>query len=376
MRFDPRSWGSALDRTLEIDQVKRAAAGVVTAALLAEGWSEALASLARAAGACHAVLMRNAPHGVVTCVSNEEASEGIASYMAGRAPPNSRYAKVDTRRASAFRVDYDDYTSEELADDPYYQDFLRPMGIFWHGNAVLSADNGEYVELSLKRNIDLGPYRREDVVILNTALADLRAASRIAKSTLDAEVRGMTWLLRKRGELVIEIDSWGRVLPGQWPGEADPSSPLRVSGRRLVATENAMQPLLDRAVATAISRSTGRVALVPLVGADGGRYLLQVQPVHGVARDVFLSAQAIAVLIERDRDTALLNADKAAIRDAFGLTNREADVTVLLCEGLGITAIAARLGIRPETARTYLRDVLDKTGARRQGEIVALLRRL
>lgn len=360
---------------LNIDRIRAAADGVIAAALLARGWTEALAELARAAEARHAVLMRNTPQRVITSISNEEAREGIADYMAGRAPPNSRYSRVDTQRAGAFRLDHDDYAEEELARDPYYQEFLRPMGIFWHANAVLAPGRDEHIELSLKRGIELGPYQRDDVVGLNNLLPGLHAAARIAKLTLDAEARGMAWLLRRRGELIIEIDGRGRVLPGQLPGEADPSLPLRVVGRRLAAMDQTAQPLLDRAIAHAIAQPA-RMALAPLDGPDGRRWILQIHPVPGQARDVFLSAQAIAVLIERNLKPAAILTNAAAIRDAFGLTGREADVAGLLAEGLGIRAIAARLEIQPDTARTYLREVFDKTGTRRQVELVALLARL
>jgi DNA-binding CsgD family transcriptional regulator len=357
------------------DRIKAAVDDVVAAALLGEGWEESLARLARAAEARHAVLMRNAPHRVVAVVSDDGAAEAIADYMAGRAPPNSRYRRVDTGRADGFRVDHDDYSDDLLARDPYYQEFLRPKGIFWHANATLVPGRDEYVELSLKRSIRLGPYQRDDAAILNSALADLQAAARIARNTLDAEARGMSWALGRRGELVVEIDSSGRVLSHQSASEAGPTHPFQIRNDRLAAVDPLAQAVLDRAVAKAVARP-GRMGVAPLAGPDGRRYLLQVHPVPGPARDVFLSAQAIAVLIERDRQPSAVAVEPSAIRDAFGLTDREAEVAGLLAEGLDVAAIAVRLRIRPDTVRTYLKDVLEKTGTHRQAELVALLARL
>ena len=355
------------------DSVRAAADEIVAAALLAEGWKEALTKFARAADARDVVLMRNARNRMITAITTEEVAPAVAEYAAGHSPPNSRYLRVAIHGQNAFRVDHDDYSSEELARDPFYQEFLRPNGIFWHANAILAPGRDEYVELSLKRRFGIEPYTRADAVVLDRVLPELHAAARIAKATLDAETRGMRWLLRRRGELFFEIDSHGRVLPGQSPGELDPSSPLRVFGRRLAATDREAQALLDRAVAKAVSRP-GRTALAPLTGPDGRSYLLQVHPVPGVARDVFLAAQAIAVLIERN-GSSVARLDIAAIRDAFGLTSREADVVRLLAEGFDLAAIAAHLGIRIDTARTYLKDVFEKTGTRRQGELVALVAR-
>jgi DNA-binding CsgD family transcriptional regulator len=43
---------------------------------------------------------------------------------------------------------------------------------------------------------------------------------------------------------------------------------------------------------------------------------------------------------------------------------------------LDFDTIAARLRIQPNTARSYLKNVLQKTGATRQAELVALLARV
>lgn len=360
---------------IQIDGIRAAAEGLIAAALLAEGWEEALADLARAAEARHAVLMRNTALRVITSIFNDEARDAIADYMAGRAPPNSRYFRVDTARYSTFRIDHDDYSEEDLKRDPYYQEFLRSNGIFWHANTALAPGRDEHVELSFKRGIELGPYQPADVLALNGALPELHAAARIARSTLAAETRGMARFLRKRGDLIIEFDSRGQVLPGQAVGELDSASPLLAVGRRLVVKDRAVQPSLDHAVANAVSRP-GRMGLAVLAGPDGRRYVLQVHPVPGMARDVFLAAQAIAVLIELDPKTPGFQPNASAIRDAFGLTGRETDVAILLCEGFDVPAIATRLGIQPDTARTYLRQVYEKTGTSRQIELVALLARL
>ena len=47
-----------------------------------------------------------------------------------------------------------------------------------------------------------------------------------------------------------------------------------------------------------------------------------------------------------------------------------------LAEPASAAALAARLGIRASTARSYLKDTLQKTGATRQAELAALLARI
>jgi DNA-binding CsgD family transcriptional regulator len=59
--------------------------------------------------------------------------------------------------------------------------------------------------------------------------------------------------------------------------------------------------------------------------------------------------------------------------EAYELTPAEARVTQLLLQGSATGAIARRLGIQLETARTHVRRVLAKTGTHRQSELIRQL---
>ena len=360
---------------LRTDELKAAAGDVVAAALLADGWKEALQRFALAAGARDAVLMRNTHDNMVVGVATEEASETVAAFAAGRAPPNSRYERVKMGPADGFRVDHDDYTDELLASDPFYNEFLRPVGVFWHANAVLSSGASQYVELSLKRRIQAGPYSRADADVLDAALPELRAAARIAEASLRAEARGMARLLSHRGQTVLEFDGWGKLIAGPPAGGGNPSQPVHVHRQRLRAYYPREQAALDAATARALMPS-GEMGLAPLTGPDGRRYVLQVHPIPNRVRDIFLAAAAIGVLIERDPAPQTISLDPIAIRPVFDLTDREADVTCLLAEGVDLASISRRLRISRGTVRSYLKNVFEKTGVTRQAELVALLSRL
>lgn len=65
--------------------------------------------------------------------------------------------------------------------------------------------------------------------------------------------------------------------------------------------------------------------------------------------------------------------DTKLLSRAFGLTPAQARVAGNLATGASIDAVAARLGIKKETARNHLKQIFLKTGTRRQGALVALL---
>jgi DNA-binding CsgD family transcriptional regulator len=61
------------------------------------------------------------------------------------------------------------------------------------------------------------------------------------------------------------------------------------------------------------------------------------------------------------------------IQQDYGLTRMEAVVALQLLNNQGLKAVAAHLGIAPTTVRTHLTAVFDKTGTRRQVDLVRLL---
>jgi DNA-binding CsgD family transcriptional regulator len=358
---------------IDRNRMKVAAEGVVAAALLGEDWTMPLARLADASGARDAVLMRNTESRMMAAVVTEEAAAGVAAFAAGKAPPNSRYLRVRIGMRHGFHVDHDAYSDDELHRDPFYQEFLRPAGVFWHANAVLGASRGEHVELSFKRRVKDGPYSRLDAQMLDLMLPELRAASRITRQMLDAEARGITHMLKSRGCLTMELDRRGRALAvHEVPGNS--CLPLDVINQRLVASDRACQPGLERAIAIALD--AGQIALAALNGLDGRRYVLQIHPLPGRARDLFLAASGIAVLIERDRPPGHLRGSARSVAPLFGLTEREAEVACLRAEGLEFPVIASLLGISPDTARTYLKFAYDKIGVSSQAELASLITRL
>ncbi len=59
--------------------------------------------------------------------------------------------------------------------------------------------------------------------------------------------------------------------------------------------------------------------------------------------------------------------------DSYGLTERETDIVLALCRGVGTKDIAAELSISVHTVRDHLKVVFDKAGVNSRGELVARL---
>jgi DNA-binding CsgD family transcriptional regulator len=89
-----------------------------------------------------------------------------------------------------------------------------------------------------------------------------------------------------------------------------------------------------------------------------------------------LPPEPMALLLVADPEARTAAPPPALLREAFGLTRAEAEVAARAANGDGVPALAASLDISPGTARLHLHRVFEKTGARRQAELAAVLGRL
>jgi DNA-binding CsgD family transcriptional regulator len=144
------------------------------------------------------------------------------------------------------------------------------------------------------------------------------------------------------------VERWLSELPdGDWEGQNKlPPSVLAVAGRALRTAEGEHAP--------------GEVALSRVLSRDGRWMLL-----HGAAL-VAGGGRRVAVIVEPAspaRITPLLMA-------AYGLSEREQDVTRLVLCGDSTAEIADRLCLSPHTVQQHLKSVFEKTGVRSRRELV------
>ena len=125
-----------------------------------------------------------------------------------------------------------------------------------------------------------------------------------------------------------------------------PPSVLAVAGRALRTAEGVSVP--------------GEVAVARILSSQGRWMVL-----HGAAL-VAGAGRRVAVIVEPAhpaRITPLLMA-------AYGLTDREQEVTRLVLYGDSTTQIAERLFVSPHTVQQHLKSVFEKTGVRSRRELV------
>lgn len=84
---------------------------------------------------------------------------------------------------------------------------------------------------------------------------------------------------------------------------------------------------------------------------------------------------AVEALVQ-SMQTALSQAEdqrERQLRDGWGLSAKEARVTLRLIEGATVSDCAADMGIAESTVRTHVKSVFAKTGRTRQSQLGSLL---
>jgi DNA-binding CsgD family transcriptional regulator len=356
---------------IKTEAIGRAIELMYDAALVGDGWHSVLDALSRAGGSRGVVLMHNRNRKLVSAIANRDIREPVEAYLSGKAPPNSRQTKLSYSHdfQDGFRIDQDDYRDEDMSYDPFYQDYLRPIGLFWHANARLRMDGSDEVAVSFKRELRRGPYENSDKAVLDHILPHMRAAARFAGCVFEAETRGWVKALQRRNRPIIEFNELGYVRR-QHSSLDEINGPLLVRQSKLLAIRAEDQAQLEKAVQIAV-KPPYRQASVLLHDLALNPYILQIIPSFGRARDVFISTIAFGVLIARPKRIDL-SVDQNVAIDLFKLTPHEARVVAQICAGYSTAEIARALDVTTDTIRFHLKSIFEKASVRSRSELVSL----
>jgi DNA-binding CsgD family transcriptional regulator len=144
------------------------------------------------------------------------------------------------------------------------------------------------------------------------------------------------------------VERWLCELPdGDWEAQGKlPPAVLAVAGRALRTAENRDAP--------------GEVALARVLSSEGRWIVL-----HGASL-VADGARRAAVIIEPAHPARI----SPLLMSAYGLTEREQDVTRLVLRGDSTAQIAGELCVSAHTVQQHLKSVFEKTGVRSRRELV------
>ena len=123
---------------------------------------------------------------------------------------------------------------------------------------------------------------------------------------------------------------------------------------------SSVQAVAGRALRAETREESNKIAIAR-VPSRSGRWIV----LHGAAL-LANGSRRVAVVIEAAHPARI----SELLMSAYGLTDREQDVTRLVLRGDSTAQIARRLVVSPHTAQQHLKSVLEKTGVHSRRELV------
>lgn len=265
---------------------------------------------------------------------------------------------------------------EELQSTEFYNEFAAPAGLKAMASSILYGQDEPdqpMTHLSVFRAPGRAEFQRRDAAALARLSPHLKRAVRCARALRQVReaVSGALALLDAlpqptlvlRGDGLIEHANAAAM---RW---------LRTTGARvrhgrlyaLGADARPLSPALARVMA-------GATAVIAFTRDSTGMALLRLAPVAGNAPFLAAWPRAAVVGVFEDRSIEDELALLAAVAQRHGLTATEASVLSNLGKGQDPKKIAATMRISIITVRSHLARLYEKTGTRRQAQLVGLLR--
>jgi DNA-binding CsgD family transcriptional regulator len=194
---------------------------------------------------------------------------------------------------------------------------------------------------------------------------------RLRLTTAEDRVAGLSAALDRLPLAVFLLDAGGRAVHVNTGADAliRAGDGLTLCEGRVTAATRPEADRLQRLITSAAGRGACRSGMIALSRPSGGQpHLMVVAPLATVPD----GSGASVLLLVRGTDAAP-DVSGACLIDLYGLTGAEARVATALLAADTLPEIAARLGIGLATVRSHLHRLFDKTGTRRQAELVGLL---
>lgn len=343
-------------------------------------WPRVLEGVADRAGAQPANLLQiNVVDGHGFGLSARTPDDTIATYFsqwARRNPLGLVDDAGDYRSGWTPRITFDRECLDRslLERSEYWNEFLVPVGAHHMIVMRLALRGDNMTSIGLGRPNRGGPFEEDALASVRPFHRHLIRAERIWRvlGLRQAELDRFDTLLASSTQALFFVDDEHKVLRRTEPAEAivQRGTALRLVAGRLRAVDGVADTELRRAFAVALAGGTplpvtltGRAfeeTLSLSVARLGERALAGVTG----ARSLLVSIRPMAVPDEN-----------RTLRARYGLTAAETSLALALGKGGSLADIAAQRGVSVHTVRNQLSAVFDKTGCRRQQDLVRLLAR-
>jgi DNA-binding CsgD family transcriptional regulator len=267
---------------------------------------------------------------------------------------------------------YDRARRSVVRDD--YIDFCEQYQMAFGCQTSLLREEGGLVGLSILRSRSDGRTDEAHKRLFGRAARSAQVALRMQRAIEHQGFNLLAGTLEAMSVACVLLDGRGRAQSMTPAAETllIGHPVIRLSEDRVTSTDPETRRQIEVALRSVLGPDRSRHARVPIYRES---------PVPEIVLDIFrLPAREWAmhfapgaIVVLRD---GRLKAGSEVLIGAFALTPAEAQVALGLCQGLNREAIAAARGVSLETLRTQVKSVYQKTGCRREAELVLLVQAL
>jgi DNA-binding CsgD family transcriptional regulator/PAS domain-containing protein len=269
---------------------------------------------------------------------------------------------------------------DEFCQARFYREWVRPQGWVDAANAVLEKSVTSCAYLSVIRSEEKGMVDDEMRRRMRLIVPHVRRAVLIGKVIDLKTVEAATFAATLDGisASIFLVDANGRIV------HANASGHDMLGGGQIVHSAQgaltAADPQAARTLRDVIASASGGDAAVgaggvavPLSASSDQCWLAHILPLTSGARQrAGLAYAAVAAVFVRKAslDTP---SSMEAIAKLYKLTPSELRVFAAIVDVGGVSAVAEALGISEATVKTHLQHLFEKTGLRRQADLMKLV---
>ena len=306
-------------------------------------------------------------------------------YMRSRISTDARHnvwlaRERDYRPPGTIHVGEQLVPEHELVRTRFYAEWLEPQDLHHRLCAVLSREEATAVFLEVLRPRAAAAFGHDDIERCRLMLPHLQRAVRmyrqmaaleierdVAFGALDQLPWGVMFVDRHRKRLATNRHAQDLLIAGD--GLTARGNTLRAElADETARLEKLLGEALDR---TDRQAASGTLSITRPSGAPPLNVVIV--PLH-IKTERFAEQGPIAAIFVTDPDMPLHSSNQQQqLRELYSLTAGEARFAAWLLQGKSVEEAAAAMGITVNTARAYLKRIYQKTGVRRQPELMRLL---
>jgi DNA-binding NarL/FixJ family response regulator len=294
------------------------------------------------------------------------------SVIKGRmfAPPGSVWTDIAIVPRKIPRRENRD-KGQESKDRPHFLHTLR---------GLIERNDAEVAYISVLRRDTAGRFGNDETVLLERIMPHLHKAMKIYRriSELKCEHEGLVGTFDRFPLAIALVQSPARLVCFNRRAKEllEAADGLTLGQDGLCAATSQETGALREAIANALAGAarqscdgTGAVSISRPSGRKPLSVLVLPIPTKGGTRGVHAPVAALFVADPEFRHKA----NDSDLRKFWQLTKNEARVASLIAQGQNVESIAKEMGIMPNTIRTHLKHIFDKTQTEGQVELGYLI---